>query len=137
MTAMLYALIQSQQTIEECTYLAESSLWSSSIAVIQRNRWYCYILFQNLIFVKNLFPSLSIIAHEDPWPRVLSLPGAKAVRWRPHHACTWQYLRFSTLHSNSICMFRRGTEDCCCYASFCMTISFNTQMCHSTLINID
>ncbi len=40
---MLYALIQ--------WYLAESSLWSSSIAVIQRNRWYCNILFQNLIHV--------------------------------------------------------------------------------------
>ncbi len=36
-----YALIQ--------WYLAESSLWSSSIPVIQQNRWYCNVLFQNLI----------------------------------------------------------------------------------------
>ena len=28
---------------------------------------------------------------KDPWPRVLSLPGARVVCWRPHPAGTWQY----------------------------------------------
>ena len=28
---------------------------------------------------------------KDPWPRVLSLPGALVVCWRPHPAGTWQY----------------------------------------------
>ena len=29
---------------------------------------------------------------KDPWPRVLSLPGARVVCWRPHPAGTWQYV---------------------------------------------
>ncbi len=29
---------------------------------------------------------------KDPWPRVLSLPGAQVVCWRPHPAGKWQYM---------------------------------------------
>ena len=29
---------------------------------------------------------------KDPWPRVLSLPGARVVCWRPHPAGTRQYI---------------------------------------------
>ncbi len=60
MNAMLYALIQ--------WYLAESSLWSS-IAVIQQNRWYCNILFQNPIYV--WLAMLSLRGHPGFWNTAL------------------------------------------------------------------
>ncbi len=57
-------------------------------------RWYCDVPGSPCLSKTGPVYGPFFNGPKDPWSHVLSLPGAKVVRWRPHLPGTWQYIDF-------------------------------------------